>query len=373
MYFAALAAFQPYLVLYWQSVGLTGPQIGVVSFAIPLVIMVSSPLWTGLADARRIHRPLLAVAIVGTAAAGASVPLVTSFGPALLVSSLFAFFVAPIVPMSDSATMSSLAAEGTPGMYGRVRLGGTFGWALAAPIIGALVAATRIPVAFWTYAALMLVAMFIGLQLRFPPQTVRARVLQGMRSLAGQRAWVFFLLIGFVTGLGFAAINVYLFPYLKELGVSTTVAGLALTISTVSEIPVLFFANRILRRLGARGMLNLAVVLTGVRLILYAVFATPAAVLALQLVNGFTFPAFWVAGVAYANENAPPGMEASAQGLFNAVVAGIGSAMGGLLGGLLIAAVGGRGMFLVFGVIVLGGFGLLTLLERLTSRAQPAI
>ncbi|MCU0509801.1 MAG: MFS transporter [Anaerolineae bacterium] len=372
LYFAALAAFQPYIVLYWQSVGLTGPQIGIVSFTVPLVIMLSSPLWTGLADARRIHRPLLAIAIVGSAAAAGSVPLVTSFGPALLISALFAFFVAPIVPMSDGATMSSLAAEGNPGMYGRVRLGGTFGWALAAPFVGALVAATRIPLAFWTYAALMLVAVFVGLQLRFPPQTVRVRVLRGMRQLVRQRAWVFFLLIGFVTGTGFTAVNTYLFPYLKELGINTTISGLALTISTVSEIPVLFFANRILKRLGARGLLNLSVALTGIRLILYAVFATPVAVLTLQLLNGFTFPAFWVAGVAYANENAPEGMEASAQGLFNAVVSGIGSAVGGLLGGFLLAAVGGRGMFLVFGGIVLGGLGVLTLVERLTSRAAPA-
>jgi PPP family 3-phenylpropionic acid transporter len=368
LYFAALTAFQPYIVLYWQSIGLTGAEIGVVSFAIPLVIMLSSPLWTGLADARRIHRLLLAVAVAGAAASAGAVPLVTNFGAALLVTSLFAFFVAPIMPMADGATISALAAEGAPGMYGRVRLGGTFGWAIAAPLVGALVAATRIPLAFWTYAILMGVAMLVGLMLRFPKQTVRVRVWQGMRTLLARRAWTFFLLIGFVTGLGFSAVNNYLFAYLKELGINTTLSGLALTISTVSEIPILFFANRILQRLGARGLLNLSVVLTGARLILYAAFASPVVVLSLQLLNGFTFPAFWVAGVAYAQENAPEGMEASAQGLFNAVVSGIGSAVGGLLGGLLIAAMGGRGMFMVFGVIVLTGWLILSLVERATAR-----
>ncbi len=368
LYFAALSAFQPYIVLYWQTIGLNGAQIGVVSFIIPLVIMLSSPLWTGMADARRTHRLLLAVAVAGAAVAAGSVPFVTNFGGALAVTSLFAFFVAPIMPMADGATMSSLAAEGAPGMYGRVRLGGTFGWALAAPLVGALVAATRIPLAFWTYAVLMLVAVFVGLQFRFPAQTVRVRIVQGMGQLLRQRAWVFFLLIGFVTGTGFAAVNTYLFPYLKELGVDTTISGLALTISTVSEIPILFFANRILQRLGARGLLNLSVVLTGVRLLLYALFASPVGVLSLQLLNGFTFPAFWVAGVAYAQEHAPGGMEASAQGLFNAVVSGIGSAVGGLLGGLLIAAMGGRSMFLVFGAIVLGGWLVLSVAERATAR-----
>ena len=142
--------------------------------------------------------------------------------------------------------------------------------------------------------------------------------------------------------MGFAAVNTYLFAYLKELNIGTTLAGLALTVSTISEIPIMFFANRILARLGSRRMLTLAVAATGVRLLLYAVFTTPAAILVLQLVNGFTFPMFWIAGVAYASERAPKGMQASAQGLFGAATTGIGAALGGLLGGILIASVGGR-------------------------------
>jgi MFS transporter, PPP family, 3-phenylpropionic acid transporter len=367
LYFAALAAFSPFVVLYWQSIGLTGAQIGALSFITPVVVLLSSPLWTGWADGWRIHRLLMALAIAGAAAAAAAVPLVATFPLALVIAPLFAFFSAPVIPMADGATISSLAAEGVPQMYGRVRLGGTFGWALAAPLVGALVAARGLPVAFWTYAVLMLLAMVIGLRFRFPAQALRVRVWQGMGRLVRQRAWLFFLLLGLVSGMGFAAVNNYLFAYLKELGINTTISGLALTVSTISEIPILFFANRILNRLGARGMLTLSVLLTGVRLVLYAVFTSPAGILFFQLLNGFTFPAFWVAAVAYANENAPSGMEASAQGLFGAAVMGVGAALGGLLGGLLLDAIGGRGMYLVFGGVVLGGMLVLNVVERATG------
>ena len=367
LYFAALAAFSPYVVLFWQSIGLNGAQIGVLSFIPPLVVLVSSPLWTGLADQRRRHRALMALAIVGVAALVAAAPRVTAFAGALLIAPLYAFFSAPIIPMADTATMSSLAAEGAPEMYGRVRLGGTFGWAIAAPLAGALVAAAGIPAAFWTYAVVMLIAMLVGLRFRFPARTVRVPVWQGMRRLAAQRAWSFFLLLGIIAGMGFAAVNNYLFAYLAELGIGTTVAGLALTISTVSEIPVMFYANRILHRLGARGMLLFAMLMTGIRLIMYAVFPSIVGILAFQLINGFTFPAFWIAAVAYANEHAPAGMEASAQGLFGAAVMGVGAALGGLLGGLLIGSVGGRAMYLVFGAIVLGGLAALWAAEKATG------
>lgn len=364
LYFAALAAFSPYIVLYWQSLGFSSPQIGLLTFIPPVVTLLASPLWTGSADARRSHRLLLAVSIVGVAACVAAIPAVRTFPAALLMAPLVAFFMAPAIPMSDAATMASLAERGEPQMYGRVRVGGTFGWAIAAPLIGALVEAEGLPWAFWAYAALMLVGLLVALQFKFPLQTERVSVWHGMREIARNRQWVFFLLIGLVSGLGFAAVNYYLFAYLGELHIGTTLAGLALTVSTVSEIPIMVFANRILARLGARGMLTLAMAATGVRLLLYAAFTAPAAVLALQLVNGLTFPMFWIAGVAYASERAPRGMQASAQGLFSAATTGVGAALGGLLGGVLMGSLGGRLMYTAFGILVLLGLLVLTGLEK---------
>ena len=364
LYFAALAALAPYIVLYWQSLGFSGPQIGLLTFIPPLVTLFAAPLWTGFADARRAHRLLMALAIAGIAAMTAILPFVSTFGIALLTAPIAAFFIAPIVAMSDTATMHVLAQEGRPQMYGRLRIGGSFGWAIAAPLIGILVQARGIPWAFWTYAVVMMVALLVSLQLRFPAQARHVSVWRGMRETLKNRGWIFFLLIGLVTGMGFAAVNSYLFAYMAELNIGTALAGVALTISTVSEIPIMFFANRILDRLGSRGMLTLAVAATGFRLVTYAVFTTPAGILLLQLINGLTFPMFWIAGVAYASERAPHGMEASAQGLFGAATTGVGAALGGLLGGILIASVGGKVMYAVFGMIVLVGLVVLTALER---------
>lgn len=367
LYFAALGAFAPYIVLYWQAAGFSGAQIGVLTFIPPVASLLAAPLWTGLADARRSHRLLLALAMGGVAAFVAVLPAVTTFGAALLISPLIAFFMAPTVPMSDAATMASLAEQGQAQMYGRVRIGGTFGWAIAAPLIGLLVEARGLPWAFWTYAALMLVGLLVALQFRFPRETARVSVWRGMREIIKNRQWVFFLLLGVTTGMGFAAVNTYLFAYLQELNMGTSLAGLALTISTVSEIPIMLFANRILAKLGARGMLTLAVAATGIRLFLYAAFTAPPLVLLLQLVNGATYPMFWIAGVAYANERAPKGMQASAQGLFGAATTGVGAALGGLLGGVLLEGMGGRVMYTVFGVIVLVGLTVVTLFERRTT------
>ena len=147
-----------------------------------------------------------------------------------------------------------------------------------------------------------------------------------------------------------------------------TTMGIALTIATLSELPVFFFAQRLLRRLKAHGLLLLSLGVTGLRMLLYAVFNFPLGVLLVQITQGLTFPAAWVAGVSYADENAPAGLSATSQGLFSAMVMGIGSAAGGFFGGLLLGSIGGRGMYLVLGVAVLLGLGIITLIERRVAR-----
>ena len=253
---------------------------------------------------------------------------------------------------------------GQKDQYGRVRLGGTFGWGIAALVAGMAIQAYDLKLAFWGYAALMVLALLVCQRFVFSRAAAGASLRGGVRTLMANRRWVLFLALAFVGGMGFASVNTYLFAYMQELNASKTTMGLALTISTLSELPVLFFADRLLRRFGAHGLFVLAMGVTGIRLLLYAAVSFPAGVLVFQLLNGLTFPAAWVAGVSYADENAPPGMGATAQGLFGAMVFGFGAAAGGFLGGLLLESIGGRGMYLVFGLTVLASTAAITFAER---------
>jgi len=58
-------------------------------------------------------------------------------------------------------------------------------------------------------------------------------------------------------------------------------------------------------------------------------------------------------------------LKSTAQGLLGAVAFGFSSAIGGFIGGLLIESIGGRGMFLVFGIIIFVGLALIEGMKRL--------
>jgi PPP family 3-phenylpropionic acid transporter len=376
LYFAAAAALIPFIVLYYQSLGFSGAQIGLLAGMAPLIAMVGAPLWTNLADRTGRHRLILTVTMAGVIAAVLVIPALNALLPVALVIGLYSFLGSPIVSLSDSATMNMLGDERS--QYGRVRIGGTFGWALAAPLAGLLVQNNGLQMAFWGYAAFMALALVVGQRLTFTgPAAASGAPAAGARggvlTLLRNRRWALFLAMAFVCGIGFASVNTYLFPYMQQLDASAGVMGLALTLATLSELPVLFYADRLLKRFGSFGLLSLGMAATGIRLLLFAAASAPAGVLAFQFINGLTFPAVWVAGVSFAYDNAPPGLSATAQGLFGAMIFGFGAAAGGLLGGLLIEAVGGRAMYLVFGLLVLGSLALLAPLERRLTPAQAGL
>jgi predicted MFS family arabinose efflux permease len=269
---------------------------------------------------------------------------------------VFNVFASPIASLADSATMNMLGEERA--MYGRIRMGGTIGWGLFAPIAGALVQNYGLKLAFWSYSAIMLINLFVSQRFVHSSHEEGPARPSGIRVLLTNRRWINFLFIAFLGGLGTFAVNAYLFPYMAELGARETTMGFALTISTLTEMPIFFFGDRLVKRFTNYGLLILALVMVAIRSLLLSAVSTPLMVLALQAFGGTIFPAMWLAGVSYADQNAPAGLKSSAQGLFGAMCFGFGSAVGGFLGGLLLESVGGRGMFLIFGIIVLVGLAI---------------
>jgi len=358
---ASVASVVPFRVVFYQGLGFTGTQIGLLNGVGPLVTLVSAPLWTGFADAKRRHRSIMSgVLLVGAALLFVS-PLPTAFGWHLLIILLLNTFLSPVSSFADSATMFMLGDQRE--MYGRIRLGGTIGYGLAAAIVGSLVEDRGLRWAFWGSAALVLLALMVSQRFAYDPSECSEGGGDVRRLLATPR-WRLFLLLSFTVGLTHAATDTYFFPYMKELGASASTMGFALTLGTLSEIPVLFFGNRLLKRLRAQGLLLLSMAIAGLRFLLFAAAGSPALVFMIQLLNGLTLPAMWFAGVSYADEHAPTGLRSTAQGLFSAMVLGFGTAAGGFLGGPLLEHIGGRGLYVVFGTAVLATAAVAACVQR---------
>lgn len=373
LYFAALASFMPFIVLFYQELEFSGTQIGLLTGIPPLITLVAAPFWTGVADATRRHRLIMSLGLGIVVVVVLILQSLSGFVLIFLAIIAFNIFLSPVASLADSATMSMLGKDRA--MYGRIRLGGTIGWGVLAPIAGALVENYGLRIAFWSFSVLMFINLFVAQKVVHDSTVHASSDNGGIRFFLTSRRWILFLASAFLGGVGAFSVASYLFPYMAEMGASESTMGIALLIATITEVPIFFFGNYLVKRFTAQRLFVLALVLLGIRSLLYALVSTPSAVLILQVFAGMIYPAMWLAGVSYADEHAPEGLKSTAQGLFGAVSFGFGSAVGGFVGGLLLESIGGRGMFLAFGIIILGGLGIIEIVKRIlpTEKVPEAV
>ncbi len=368
LYYAAAAALLPFLVLYYEHLGLSGRQVGVLSALLPLMTLLGVPVWSTAADTLQRHKVFIVITVGGALAFTLPPLLTTNYLTLLALVGVLSLFTAPIMPLVDHLTLTLLPEKSR---YGALRLWGAVGWGLAAPLTGLLTEQGGLRWAF--FVAFGLLGLLWGVSFTLPEVAAerKSEVVRGIRQFVSP-AWLSFLLAAFTGGVGLAVSSSFLYLHMADLGVSGTLVGLALTVATVSELPVFWFSGSLLRRYAAPTLLAVALFTFALRLLLYAFLLEPLLLVTVQLLHGPTFSLLWVAGVAYADALAPTGLGATAQGLFTATVLGLGGAVGALVGGVLYDAVGAAGMFqwTAVGTLAVGAYLTVTLYNRHVAKKE---
>jgi PPP family 3-phenylpropionic acid transporter len=370
IYFAAIATYAPYMVLYYRNLEFSGAQIGTLTGITPLIALLSVPLWTGIADRTNRHKLVMSLCMLVGIACLFILPSLRTFTLVLSLAVLSNFFFPAVSAFADNASMTML--EGHKDLIGRVRLGGTIGFGITATLAGILVEDYGLKFAFWGGGAIFFLGFLVSRQLGHGKGFQKGSSPKGgVIDLLKNHQWLLFLTAAFTCGFAFAATNTYLFPYMDVIGVDESLMGIALTVSTVAEIPIFIFANRLFKRFDSFKLLLFSMIMTGLRLLLFAIAPGQNFILFVMLLNGFAHPLTWIAGVTFADENAPEGYRATAQGLFSSVGMGLGGAVGGFTGGLIFENIGSRALYWIFGGIIFGAFAFVWIARKSLQAKDP--
>src|SRR5512136_665320 len=89
LYYGAISFLFPYLALFYQSKGLSGAEIGLLTAISPIIAFFAAPLWTGAADASRRHKLFAMVSIIGVVVIAFIFPGIASFGGLLVMIGVY--------------------------------------------------------------------------------------------------------------------------------------------------------------------------------------------------------------------------------------------------------------------------------------------
>ena len=346
LYFAAVGGFFYYLFIYYNQIGLTSAQIGILSSVGPLIAILSSPLWGWLSDHFSIIRPLFIFA----AAAGIGLIYLlgttVQFGSIMILTILTAFFTNPLTTLLDSTTLVLLGERRD--LYGQQRLWGSAGYIVTSLSFGYFLTAYGMHWIFPGYILIMGLYLLVcfGLPVRRPKVvTSTAKFDKGIFQLLRQRNWIFFSASMIFMAVAMASIIAFLGVYMVRLGGSNGLVGTVGALGALIEIPFMYLGSRLIRRFGTKTMLLVGYGGYFLRLLVYSVMRVPAWAFFGSVTNGFSYSFMQTSSVAFVDEITPARWKGTAMGLYNATYS-MGGMINGVLNGFLLDAIGG-GMFLV--------------------------
>lgn len=360
-FFGAMAAYTPFLGVFFIQRGLSGSEIGVLSAIGPLMAFLLTPALTALADRRGWRVRLLCLSLAGQAALLLVLPLPAAFVGLLLIVTVLAAVASPVVPLADGLIIQLAARQGLA--YGKMRLWGSLSWSVVAAGGGFLWQQWGFSLMF-PVASLLLLATILVARRFTEERPVAVRTRPALWAVTRERRLLTVLAATFGMSLALTMNMTFGSIYLNRLGGGQALVGLFAGVMAVSELPTMQWSERIMRRLGGPGTLALASALFGSGYFSMAVITQPALLLGAGVLQGLGFGLFATASVRLVADLAPPAMAATYQGLLSAAAWGLAPLVGGPLGGVIFDAAGPVVVFLVSGMFTTSaGLGLLLALR----------
>jgi predicted MFS family arabinose efflux permease len=370
-FYAGIACWAPYIALYYQGMGLSGAEIGILNAISPLGMAFLAPIWGYLADSRSAHRLILRVALLTTALVALLLSGASSFWQVLPLILVFALVGTTVSPLLDSYGVTISAEHGLS--FGQLRVWGSIGYTLVVWLIGYAMrgAVSRLFLFGYALALVTTCVATAGLPARRRPSGQTRW--QGAAEMLRRPDMRIVLLVVFLLAMSTNPVFTLFGIYIKQIGGGTALLGASSALAAISEFPIMFLGSRLTKRLGSRRMLVIALSIYSLRILMYSLIPSAPWVLAVQLLHGCTFGLYLIASVTLVHELVGSDLAATAQGLLASAMA-FGQMSGALIGGILLDQIGIIAIYRVsVGITVFALIVFVLGLRWYGSREAPAV
>lgn len=330
----------PYWSLYLQAQGFAPARIGEL-MAIPLATKVVAPnVWGWIADrsGRRMAIVRFACLAAALCFAGVFAAAGAYLGLALVMLS-FSFFWNAALPQFEAVTLNHLGAGAD--RYSAIRLWGSIGFIVTALVLGGLVERLGTAIVPPVLLALLVAIWLISLIVPERPAHGRAEDSAPLFRVLQQPRVASLLLICFLVQASHGPYYAFFSIYLEGLDYRRSLIGLLWGLGVVAEVVIFLLMHRLLPRFGARRLMLVSLVLTGLRWLLIAGLAHSLPVLLFaQSLHAFSFGMYHAVAIHLIHRFFVGRHQGRGQALYSSLSFGAGGALGSLAAGYLWVGLG---------------------------------
>lgn len=319
----------------------TGQQAGAVFGTTALASMIS-PFFAGrIADRYFAVERVMAVLHLAGAVLLFFAARITSFGGLYAIMLAYCLCYFPTMSLANSLAFRNISDSGR--QFPLIRVFGTLGWILIGLLVGWMGIESSAKPLLLAAGASVVMGIF-SLTLPHTPPTpgssrTSIRTALGLDALVmlKDRSFAIFLIASVLACIPLTFYFSFTNPYLNDAGVRNA-AG-KMTIGQLSEVGMMLAMPFIFRRVSVRSILLLGLAAWTIRYVLLA-FGNAAGgmwmfYIAIAL-HGICYDFFFMTGQMFTDQQAPPHLRSTAQGLYTFLTYGVGMLMGSWLSGVTI-------------------------------------
>ena len=377
VYFISFCTLYAYTVTILLEYGYTEVQCGYITMLQYVMMTIAGPVYGRMIDRGLSPKKLFIILAAGGIIVTPLLPVCFAKGFSLtmisfgIISALDFCGATVIDTWINQMTLRDETID-----YGMIRSAGSIFYATTAIVSGYLIVPLGINFLFWLHMGSLAVAILLAVTFADPnklpllePDRFAGEVApdetfaQSIRTMMQNRPFVIFLICGTMYYFATRAVNGFMQVIINYIGGDASTYGVSVFLYCVGEFLLMRLASRLLRR----GMKLPVLFITataglGLRILLLGVLKTMTGVMLTQILLSVGFASYLRFNIDYVASLFPRQYAGRAILISVAVTQGLGSIIGNLAGGYLLASVGvpvycficGGAMFLSMAIFLMG-------------------
>lgn len=377
VYFISFCTLYAYTVTILLEYGYTEVQCGYITMLQYVMMTIAGPIYGRMIDRGLSPKKLFIILAAGGIIVTPLLPVCFAKGFSLtmisfgIISALDFCGATVIDTWINQMTLRDETID-----YGMIRSAGSIFYATTAIVSGYLIVPLGINFLFWLHMGSLAVAILLAVTFADPnklpllepdrfagEEAPDETFAQSIRTMMKNRPFVIFLICGTMYYFATRAVNGFMQVIINYIGGDASTYGVSVFLYCVGEFLLMRLASRLLRR----GMKLPVLFITataglGLRILLLGVLKTMTGVMLTQILLSIGFASYLRFNIDYVASLFPRQYAGRAILISVAVTQGLGSIIGNLAGGYLLASVGvpvycficGGAMFLSMAIFLMG-------------------